>query len=469
MKNKTKTTLKKGRYLIYFGAILLIGFIGYGIASYVYELGYVIGGGRANVDEALPTLGPGSTPRATNGGVDDPFVPDDAPALDLPVWDGSSRVNVLVMGIDFRDWAGWENEYFRTDTMLLLTIDPVTKSAGVLSIPRDLWAAIPGFSPQKINAAHYFGDLYDYPGGGPALAVKTVENVIGVPIDYYVRLDFYTFVRFIDMIGGVKVTVEETIELEVIGKEHDPVLEPGRYNLNGELALAYARNRYAEGGDFGRAKRQQQIILGIRERLLNPQVFGMLLENAADLYADFTQGILTNISLTDAIKLGVLATQVEMEDITMRVIGEEHIVYGSSPDDRSILIPLPDKIRELRDEVFATNGSLSPAMEGDSLVLMQLEGARITVRNASYDPALGQRTAEYFASLGATVVGVEEAGSAVETNAIIDHTGNPYTLGYMVNLMSIYSTRIYHQMAMDSSMDVVVVLGTQWQYNNPMP
>jgi hypothetical protein len=108
-------------------------------------------------------------------------------------------------------------------------------------------------------------------------------------------------------------------------------------------------------------------------------------------------------------------------------------------------------------------------MEDDPLVLMQLENARITIQNASYDPALGQRTAEYLSNLGANVVAVEETGAVYETTAIIDHTGSPYTLDYLVSLMSIYTTRVYHQMAMDSSMDVVVILGTQWQYNNPMP
>jgi LCP family protein required for cell wall assembly len=453
--------------LITIGAVIIFLLVGYGLADYAYGLSYVFGA-RGEGESARLTLEPGSTPVATNGVTQVPDF-DDIPAPDLPEWDGSSRVTILVMGLDYRDWSGKENEYYRTDTMMLLTIDPVTKTAGVLSIPRDLWAAIPGFSPQKINTAHYFGDLYDYPGGGIALAVKTVENVIGVPIDYYARLDFYTFIDFIDMIGGVKLDVTEEIELELVGKEYDVVLEPGRYNLSGELALAYARNRYDGEGDFGRAQRQQQIILAIRNQLLRPDVFTMLLDNAEELYAEFTQGIKTNMSLGDALKLGVLATQVEMEDITMRVISEEHIVYGSSPDDLSILIPLPDKIRELRDEVFASDGSLTPAMEGDPLVLMQLEGAGIAVRNATNDPTLGQRTADYLTSLGANVVAVEEAGTIYETSAIIDHTGNPYTLGYIVDIMGIYYTRIYHQMAMDSTRDVEVILGTQWQRSNPMP
>lgn len=461
--NKSRNSVR----LIVIGAVIIFLLVSYGLANYAYGLSYVFGA-RGDSEIVQLTLEPGSTAIATNGATQVPDF-DDVPAPDLPEWDGSSRVTILVMGLDYRDWSGERNEYFRTDTMMLLTIDPVTKTAGVLSIPRDLWAAIPGFSPQKINTAHYFGDLYDYPGGGIALAVKTVENVIGVPIDYYARLDFYTFIEFIDMIGGVKVEVNEEIELELIGKEYDVVLESGRHNLSGELALAYARNRYDGDGDFGRAQRQQQIILGIRDQLLRPDIFTMLLDNAEELYAEFTQGIKTNMSLGDALKLGVLATQVEMEDITMRVIGEEHIVYGSSPDELSILIPLPDKIRELRDEVFASDGSLTPAMEGDPLVLMQLENAGITIRNATNDPTLGQRTADYLTSLGANVLAVEEAGTIYETSAIIDHTGNPYTLGYLVDFMSIYYTRIYHQMAMDSTRDIEVILGTQWQLNNPIP
>ena len=239
----------------------------------------------------------------------------------------------------------------------------MAKTAGVLSIPRDLWAAIPGVNPAKINTAHYFGDLYDYPGGGPALAVKTVENVIGVPIDYYARLDFSAFVEFIDLIYGVTVTVTEPIELEVIGQAYDVKLEPGRVTLPGKLALAYARNRYNEGGDFDRSRRQQQVILGIYDRMLSPAVWAQLISNAPELYDQFSQKITTNLPFEDALKLALLAIQIKEEDIEMAVIGLNEVQFGKSPDDLSILIPLPDKIRELRDRVFATGGSFSPSME----------------------------------------------------------------------------------------------------------
>ncbi len=112
------------------------------------------------------------------------------PGEPLPRWEGAERVNILVMGIDQREF---EDGPWRTDTMLVLTIDPITKSAGMLSIPRDLWVPIPGYNEGRINQAHFFGELYDYPGGGPGLAVKTVQYNLGVPIHYYGRFNFTAF------------------------------------------------------------------------------------------------------------------------------------------------------------------------------------------------------------------------------------------------------------------------------------
>jgi LCP family protein required for cell wall assembly len=389
--------------------------------------------------------------------------------LDSPKpWDGTSRVTMLVLGVDYRDWeSGFENS--RSDTMILLTIDPVAKTAGALSIPRDLWAAIPGFKPAKINAAHYFGDLYDYPGGGIALAMKTVENVIGVPIDYYARLDFYAFVDFINLIGGVKVDVTETIELEIIDKAFDTVLEPGRYTLNGEQALAYARNRYNEGGDFDRSRRQQQVIMGIRDRLLNPKTLATLIANAPSLYEEYSQRITTNLPLEDAIRLAMLAVQIDQEDIDMAVIGAEQVQFGTSPDDRSILIPLPDKIRELRDRIFQTGGAFSPAMEGDALTLMQIEEARITIYDGTTDGSTAQRTADYLRNQGADIVSVQSAGQTYSSTTLIDHTGSPYALAYLSDLMHVGTYQIFQRLAMDSSTDVEIWLGTDWQYNNALP
>ena len=381
----------------------------------------------------------------------------------------TKRVTVLVMGVDYRDWEAG-NDASRTDTMMLLTIDPVAKTAGALSIPRDLWAAIPGFNPAKINTAHYFGEIYNYPGGGPALAVKTVENLIGVPIDYYVRLDFNAFVDFIDFIEGVKVTVTETIELEIIGQQFDTVLTPGRYTLNGKQALAYARNRYNKGGDFDRARRQQEIILGIRDRMINPQIWAKLIANAPQLYNQFSQQILTNMPFEDALKLATLAVQVESDDIVMDVIGLEEVNFGESYDNLSILIPYPDEIRDIRDRIFATGGSYSPALEGDAKTLMQIENATILIYDGTTDGGVtAERTIEYLHSQGAANVSFQPAGQTYTSTSLIYHTGSPYTLAYLADLMGVGTYSIHHRLAIDSNVDIEIWLGTEWQYNNPLP
>lgn len=389
----------------------------------------------------------------------------DVEAIPPPQWDGATRVTMLVLGLDYRDWEAGQGPS-RTDTMILLTIDPLSKTAGMLSIPRDLWANIPGFSPQKINAAFYFGELYRYPGGGPALAIKTVEQLIGVPIDYYAQIDFGAFVRFIDLIGGVTLEVTEPIELEVIDKQVDIQLDPGRYTFGGDSALAYARTRH--DGDFNRAARQQQVVMGIRDQLLNPEIFSILIENASEIYAELTAGIDTNLPLEDAIKLAFLAIQIQEGDISKAVIGPSSFVYGTSPDGLSILIPLPDKIREIRDQIFASGGPFTPIMTGESLALMQLEGARISIKDGTGSD-LANRTADYLRGLGANVVSISQADGFYDLTTITYYTGKPYTLAYLVSMMKVSQYKIFHRFNLNNPVDIEIILGSDWYYNNPMP
>ncbi len=97
-------------------------------------------------------------------------------------WDGKSRVNILFLGLDFRDWQA--GDIPRTDTMILFSFDPVQGLATTLTIPRDLWVNIPNFDFGKINTAYYLGESYHMPGGGPAEAMQTVSQFLGVPVDY---------------------------------------------------------------------------------------------------------------------------------------------------------------------------------------------------------------------------------------------------------------------------------------------
>jgi LCP family protein required for cell wall assembly len=428
-----------------------------------YSLFYDIGSGQGIPFLSAPDLRPG-----TDSAGQLPGFTGGAPGLAPPkAWDGSTRVTMLVMGLDYRDWVGGEGPS-RSDTMILLTIDPVTRTAGMLSVPRDLWAVIPGFTPNKINVAYYFGELYNVPGGGPALAMKTVEATIGVPIDYYAQIDFSAFERFIDLIGGIKVTVPEDIEVVPIGK-FPRTIPAGTHTLPGYLALAYARARYTEGGDFARAERQQQVILGIRDRLIDPAALAEMIANAPEIYAELSSGINTNLSLEDAAALAALAVQIDFDDIKRGVINEQYVTFGRSPDDLSILLPIPDRIRALRDEIFTDSSALAPLTPGDPRQRMELEGARIAVLNGSSSGDLAQRTADYLSGLGANVVFVGNAEQAYASTTIIDYTGNPFALTFLIDLLGINRFRIEHHFDPDYPYDVELKLGNDWLNSNSLP
>lgn len=381
-------------------------------------------------------------------------------AAELAPWDGSGRVTVLVLGLDYRDWSGGA-KYARSDTMILLTLDPLTKEAGILSIPRDMWVAIPGFKHGKINTAHYLGDAYKMPGGGPGLAARTVEQFLGVPVNYYVQVDFNAFVRFIDEIGGVKIDVPEQITIDLLGSGHQTkkTLQPGVQTLPGEWALAYARNRKTSGGDFDRARRQQQVIMGIRDRLLSLDALPTLIGKAPALYQELKAGFNTNLGLEDAIRLALLAQQVPNDQIKRGVLDQKYVIFGRSPDNLSILIPIPDKVHTLRDDIFATGAGLGPLTPGDSLQRMQAEGSRITIYNGSREAGLAERTAGYLRDLGGNVISVSDASQRYAATTIIVHAGKPYTLRFLVDLLKINPNRVYLEYDPNAAAEVELFLG----------
>jgi LCP family protein required for cell wall assembly len=354
--------------------------------------------------------------------------------------------------------------------MILLTIDPLTKTAGMLNIPRDLWVNIPGFEYGRINTAYPLGIAYDVPGGGPQQAMDTIESLLGVPIDYYAIIDFSAFEQFINELGGINLTVYSDISVDPIGKANTVYFKPGNYLLDGPTALAYARARHTEGGDFDRATRQQQVILAIRDRIveLGPT---QVAARIPALYNELAAGIHTNLSLNDAVKLGWLALEIPLDTVQRGAIAPPKAVsFAKSPDGtQDILIPVPDQIRIIRDQVFASSNMASPGLtSGDARANMEAEGASIVVANGTYTEGLAQETQAYLQSQGANVVGTQNSEYIAYTQ-IIDYTGNPYTDKYLVDLMKITPYSISLQYDPNSQIDVLVILGDDWAGSNPMP
>ncbi|MEA3350595.1 MAG: LCP family protein [Chloroflexota bacterium] len=388
-------------------------------------------------------------------------------------WDGASRVNVLVMGLDYNDWRGDEGPP-RTDTMILLTIDPITMTAGMLSIPRDLWVSIPGFEHGRINTAYQLGEAYQLPNGGPGLASKTVEQLLGVPVQYYAQVDFNAFVYFVDeVLDGVKVDVPYPIMIDIYDDDKGKFkLQPGVQTLPGEYALAYVRVRTTEGADFARSRRQQQVILAIRRRILKFDILPTLIKKGPELYQELSSSINTNLTLDQALQLAWLSQDIPLEEIRSGVIGSDQVLLEKSPEGWDILKPISDEIRILRDEIFAPEEMVGPlAYDDKELVdLMVEENANLVVLNGTTISGLANSTDEYLQSLGANVLRTNnaEASDNVYTQ-IYDYTGNPYTLKYFADLMGISGFRIHSSYKPDSDVDVTIILGNDWASNNPMP
>jgi LCP family protein required for cell wall assembly len=388
-------------------------------------------------------------------------------------WDGANRVNILVMGLDYRDWEGEGPS--RTDTMMLLTLDPVSRTAGMLSIPRDLWVNVPGYDYGKINTAYYLGELYKLPGGGPALAEKTVNDLLGVDINYYAQIDFSAFENFIDQIGGIDVEVPYELTVDPIGPGNTVTLPPGVQHLDGPTALAYARNRDTWGADFDRADRQQQVIMAIFDKLTTLGNLPKLIANAPTIYNNLRYGIHTNLTLKEIISLAWTVSQIPRENIKRGIIGPNETTRSFSPDGLDILIPEMDAVRAVRDQVFSTDAGTAGEAPVATLYisnpeeLRAAENATVSVLNATTSAGLASTTSDYLSSKGINVTVTGNAEEKSDNTVIIDYTGKPYTVQYLVELLNIQPNSIYSRYDPNSETDIAILLGTDWADNNTMP
>jgi len=178
------------------------------------------------------------------------------PALDR-------RLTVLVMGVDSNGQNAERWVATRSDTMMLVTIDPQGQRVGLVSIPRDSRVRIPGHGREKINAAHALG--------GPVLAMDTVKAAFGVGIDHFVVVDTKGLKRFFELVGPVEVLVENRMRYRDRAGHLDVDLQPGLQVLDPVQAEEYVRFRHDPRGDIGRMERQQWFFRQVARKLQEPQ------------------------------------------------------------------------------------------------------------------------------------------------------------------------------------------------------
>jgi LCP family protein required for cell wall assembly len=264
------------------------------------------------------------------------------------------RVNILVLGIDQREGM---TDPARTDTMLLVTLDRQTPTAGLLSINRDLWVKLPGGQRAgKINTAHFLGEVEHVPGGGPALAMETVQAALDIPVQYYIRLNFSAFEQLIDLIGGIDLEVKATIDdpdYPDAGFGYEPFhIDAGWQHLDGATALKYARTRATAGSDLDRVQRQQQVILAVRDKLLNEKRLPQLLKQLGPLLSTFSGSIQTNLTPAQLQELIEFAAGIDRDQIYAVTFDASLIEEYFTPDGQDAIVLKPGAIEKIRDQLY---------------------------------------------------------------------------------------------------------------------
>jgi len=389
----------------------------------------------------------------------------------LPTWTGTNPVTVLLLGIDER---AQEEGPFRTDTIMVLTLDPTVKQGGILSLPRDLWVPIPGYNDGRINTAHFLGELYGHPGGGPALAQETIEYNLGVPIDYYVRVNFQGFITLVNLVGGIDVYVEQTIDDPTYpdyNYGYDPLhIEPGWHHFDGEMALKYARTRHG-GSDFERARRQQQVMLAILERVTNLDLLPDLARNAGKIYETVNTSIHTNLALDQILALANLTLQVDRSKIRFGVIDNTCTQPWVTPNGAQVLVPLRERMREVRDYVFSVDvptpipqqNTTTVAVPTAVAVTATPEAAVVSVLNGTTRAGLAGSTSDYLKANGINVGNVGNADRQdYATTAVILNRDKPTTVAQIVNLLQLPASALVYGTDPNAVHDIIIVLGTDY-------
>jgi hypothetical protein len=262
-----------------------------------------------------------------------------------------------------------------------------------------------------------------------------------VPIQYYAQVDFKAFEEAIDAMGGLYLCPGERITIDPIGPKPPVKMGPNCQYYWGYEVLGYARNRKTEGGDVDRAKRQQKVVMALVDQVFSPQNFPDMVAKAPKIYEEAQSGLRTNLSFDDALKLGVLLSQIPPENIKRGVIDYSMVTFDNvilAGQNASIFKPIPDKIRVLRDEIFSSGGPLSPMATGDPAVLMQEDGARVRVVNGTFTEGLPERTGNYLLAQGMQVV---EAGGYADRQynrtTIVMYGPKLYTLRYLITLFGV--------------------------------
>jgi LCP family protein required for cell wall assembly len=260
----------------------------------------------------------------------------------------------MLLGADSRGTA--KNDTPRSDTIMIASVDPVTKKAALFSILRDTYVKIPGHGQDRINTAFSLG--------GPNLAMKTAGDLLGLPIQYYVYTDFQGFMALVDAIGGIELDVEKDMKYRDSEEpEFDINLKKGLQHMDGKTALQYVRFRHDALSDYARTERQRKFMTAVAEEMQTTSSILRLpsILNKIDPY------ITTNMSISDMIKLASLGFEVKANGVTGVQVPPSNLLDEENIGGASVLTVNPAKLQKyVKEQLGATGTAVADADEPDS-------------------------------------------------------------------------------------------------------
>lgn len=350
---------------------------------------------------------------------------------------GNEPINTLILGSDARS----KKENARSDTIIILRINPSSKRVYLVSIPRDMRVRIPGYGWDKINAANAMG--------GPQLAVRAVEDFTGLTLHHYVEVNFEGFRKMVDKLGGVIIDVEKPL----VDRASKFGIPAGRQLMHGERALDYVRFRKDAQGDFGRIERQQKFFRALIEKSFRLQsVFK--LHSLITILADNTE---TDLTSGEMLALANLLKSIDEKKVQMITLpGEVKRVDG-----RSFVIPQPEVIEEIIESVENEHSMKTAAVKGE--VIVQRSRLKVTVLNGCGTADIARVVAERLSRDGFKIVATANAANFDYPKTVIRYRQGRYQEAKGVAKLFIGSVLEPLSQGEEGSSDVVVIVGKDYE------
>lgn len=383
--------------------------------------------------------------------------------------EGDGRVNILLLG---RGGEGHEGADL-TDTMILVSIDPLEKSAGMVSIPRDLYVKVPGEGSMKINSVFYTGktkalskikrpgndDKKRAENAGFDMVEDRVEEVLGIPIHYHAMVDFDGFKQAIDTVGGVDINVPTAVreQMRIDGRNYLLNVQPGRKHMGGFEALAYARSRHTSvRGDFDRSERQRLMIVALKEKILSLGTFSNPAK-LSSLMDQFGSHVQTNFSTQDLGKLYDLSKKINSSSIVSIGLADppNNYVKTANVGGLSVVVPTAGTYN-YKDINYYIRNTLKDSY-------MKRENASVMVLNGTSRSGLGNTKADELKSYGYNVVKVGDAPTRNYSKTVIvdmRRGDKKYTRNYLEKRFKIMAGNSLPDASIQpDTADFVIILG----------